>query len=71
MSNAQQILIKNYILPPVPAQEILSSGYGKEKQEDSSVLGWYGVSLGEHFLTFRGLFDCFAEGTRILRNVGN
>jgi hypothetical protein len=43
MSNAQQILIKDYILPP-SLPEILSSGYSKEKQEDSSVLGWYDVS---------------------------
>jgi len=44
VSNAQQILIKDYI-PPHP-KEILRSVYSKEKQEYSSVLGWYGVSLG-------------------------
>jgi hypothetical protein len=38
-------------------QEILSSVYSKEEQEVSSVLGCYGVSLGENFLTFRGFFD--------------
>ena len=43
VSNAQQILIKDYMY--FSPQEILSSVYSKEKQEDSSVLGWYGVSL--------------------------